>query len=50
MDGCETSMCILGEGDNDPNSQENVTLTRGFVNRPKNKGEYDKEKEKGKIK
>jgi hypothetical protein len=24
MDRCETSMYIFGEGDNDPNSQENV--------------------------
>ena len=50
MDGCETSMYISGEGDNDPNSQENVTWTRGFVNRPKNKGDVDKEKEKEKEK
>jgi hypothetical protein len=46
MDGCETSMYICGEGDNDPNSQENVFQTRGFVNRPKNKGDSDQEKKK----
>jgi hypothetical protein len=50
MDRCETSMYIFGEGDNDPNSQENVTQTRGFVNRPKNKGDSDKEKQKEKEK
>jgi hypothetical protein len=44
MDGCEMSMYIFGEGENDPNSQENVAQTRGFVNRPKNKGDSDKEK------
>jgi hypothetical protein len=35
MDGCEASMYIYGEGDDDPNSQENVAQTRGFVNRPR---------------
>jgi hypothetical protein len=33
-----------------PNSQENVAQTRGFVNRPKNKGDSDKEKQKEKEK
>jgi hypothetical protein len=46
MDICEASMYIYGEGHNDTNSQENVTHIRGFVNRPKNKGDSDKEKEK----
>jgi hypothetical protein len=50
MDGCEMSMYIFGEGDNDPNSQENVAQTRGFVNRPKNKGDSDKGKRKRKGK
>jgi hypothetical protein len=49
-DGCETSMYIFGEGYNDPNSQENVSQTRGFVNRPKNKGNSNKEKQKEKEK
>jgi hypothetical protein len=49
MDGCETSMYIFGEVDNDPNSQENVSQTRGFVNRPKNKGDSEKEKQKEKT-
>ena len=42
MDRCEMSMYIFEEGDNDPDSQENVAQTRGFVNRPKNKGDSDK--------
>jgi hypothetical protein len=42
MDECKASMYIYGEGDNDPNLQENVAHTRGFVNRPKNKGDSDK--------
>jgi hypothetical protein len=46
MDGCETSMYIFGEGDNDPKLQENVAHTSGFVNRPKNKCDTNKEKEK----
>jgi hypothetical protein len=50
MDGCKTSMHIFGEGNNDPNLQENVAQTRGFVNRPKNKGDFDKEKQKEKEK
>jgi len=50
MDGCETSMCIFEEGENDPKSQENITETRGFVNIPKNKGDSDKEKDKEKEK
>jgi hypothetical protein len=49
-DGCETSMYIFGEGENDPKSQENVAQTRGFVNKPKNKGNSDKEKQKEKEK
>jgi hypothetical protein len=28
MDGCETSMYIFEEGNNDPNSEENVVQTR----------------------
>jgi hypothetical protein len=39
-------MYIFGEGDNDPYSQENIAQTGGFVNRPKNKGDSHKEKEK----
>jgi hypothetical protein len=50
MDGCETSMYIFEEGDNDPNSQENVTQTRGFVNRSKNKNDSEKENQKDKEK
>jgi hypothetical protein len=48
MDGCETSMYIIEEGDNDPNSQENVAQIRGFVNRPKNRGDYVKDNQKEK--
>jgi hypothetical protein len=48
MDGCETSMFIFEDGDDDPNSQENFAQTRGFVNRPKNKGDSNKEKQKEK--
>jgi hypothetical protein len=36
------------EGDNVPKSQENIAQTRGFVNRPKNKGDSDKENQKEK--
>jgi hypothetical protein len=50
MDGCETSMYIFEEGDNDPNSQENVAQTRGFVNRSKNKNDSEKENQKDKEK
>jgi hypothetical protein len=50
MDGCEAFMYIYEEGENDPNSQENVAQTRGFVNIPKNKGDSDKEKQKEKEK
>jgi hypothetical protein len=50
MDGCKTSMYIFEEGDNDPNSQENVAQTRGFVNRPINKGDFGKENQKEKEK
>jgi len=46
MDGCKTSMYIFKERDNDLNSQENFSQTRGFVNRPKNKGEFDKDNQK----
>jgi hypothetical protein len=42
MDGWEAPMYIYREGGNDPNLQENVAQTRGFVNRPKNKGDSDK--------
>jgi len=48
MDGCEMSMYIFEEGENNPNSQENVSHTRGFVNRPKTKGDVDKENQKEK--
>jgi hypothetical protein len=50
MDRCETSMYIFEEGENDPNSKENVAQTRGFVNSPKNKGNYEKENQKEKEK
>jgi hypothetical protein len=50
MDGCKTSMYIFEEGDNDPNSQENVAQTRGFVNKSKNKNDSEKENEKDKEK
>jgi hypothetical protein len=50
MDGCDMSMYIFGEGGNDPKSQENVSQTRGFVNRPKNKGDSEKENQKEKEK
>jgi hypothetical protein len=50
MDGCETSMYIFEEGNNDPNLQENVSQTRGFVNRSKNKNESEKENQKDKEK
>jgi hypothetical protein len=50
MDVCDISMYIFEEGNNDPNSQENVAQTRGFVNRPKNKGDSDKENQKSKEK
>jgi hypothetical protein len=48
MGGCEASMYIYEQGENDPNSQENIAQTRGFVNRPKNKYESVKENEKEK--
>jgi hypothetical protein len=50
MDGCEMSMYIFEEGDNDHKSQENVVETRGFVDRSKNKNDSEKEKEKYKEK
>jgi hypothetical protein len=50
MDGCETSMYIFEEGDNDPDSQENVSQTWEFVNKSKNKDDSEKEKEKNKEK
>ena len=50
MDRCETSMYIFEEGENDPNSQENVSQTRGFVNKPKNKGDSIKDNQKEKEK
>jgi hypothetical protein len=49
-DGCETSMYIFEEGDNDPDSQENVSQTWAFVNKSKNKDDSEKEKEKNKEK
>ena len=42
MDGCETSMFIFEDGDDDPNSKENFAQTRGFVNRSKNKNDSEK--------
>jgi hypothetical protein len=50
MDGCEMSMYIFEEGNNDHNSQENVAQTRGFVNRSKNKNDSKKENQKYKEK
>jgi hypothetical protein len=50
MEGCDTSMCIFEEGDNDPNFQENVSQTRGFVYRSKNKNDSEKENQKDKQK
>jgi hypothetical protein len=50
MDECETSMYIFEEGDNDPNSQENVTQTRRFVNRSNIKNDSKKENQKDKEK
>jgi hypothetical protein len=43
-------MYIFEEGNNDPKSQENFTQTRGFVNRSKNKNDYEKENQKDKEK
>jgi hypothetical protein len=43
-------MYIFEEGDNDPNSQENVAQTRRFVNRSKHKNEFEKENQKYKEK
>jgi hypothetical protein len=48
MDGCEMSMYIFEEGENDPDSQENVSQKWEFVNKYKNKYDYEKEKEKEK--
>jgi hypothetical protein len=50
MDGCKTSMYIFEEGDNDPDSQENVAQTQAFVNKAKNKNDSEKEKDKDKEK
>jgi hypothetical protein len=50
MDGCETSMYIFEEGDNNPNLQGNVTQKKGFVNRSKNKNDSEKEIQKDKEK
>jgi hypothetical protein len=50
MDGCEASMYIFEEGDKDPNSQESVSQTRGFVNRSKIKNYSEKENQKDKQK
>jgi hypothetical protein len=46
MEGCEMSMYIFEEGDNDPESQENVAQTRAFVNKYKNKNDIESENEK----
>jgi hypothetical protein len=46
MDGCETSMYIFEEDENDPISQENVVQTWALVNKSKNKENSEKEKEK----
>jgi hypothetical protein len=45
-DGCETSMYIFEEGEDDPDSQENVSQTRAFVNKSKSKDNSEKDKEK----
>jgi hypothetical protein len=50
MEGCDTSMYIFEEGDNDPKSQEKFAQTRGFVNRSKSKNDSEKEKKKDKEK
>jgi hypothetical protein len=50
MDGCEASMYIFEEGNNDPDSQENVSQTRTFVNKSKNKNDSKNENEKDKEK
>jgi hypothetical protein len=50
MDVCETSMYIFEEGDNDPNSQENISHIRGFVNRSKIKNDFEKKNQKDKEK
>jgi hypothetical protein len=50
MDRCEASMYIFEEGDNDPDSQENVAQTRSFVNKSKNKNDSRNENEKDKEK
>lgn len=47
-DGCKTSMYIFEEGDNDPDSKENVSQTWAFVNKSQNKDDSEKEKEKNK--
>jgi hypothetical protein len=39
-------MGLFEQGDNDPNSQENVSQTQAFVNKSKNKD--DSQKRKGK--
>jgi hypothetical protein len=48
MDGCETPMYIFEEDDNDPNSQQNVTQKRGFINRSKSKNDFENENQKKK--
>jgi hypothetical protein len=50
MDGCETSMYIFEEGEDDPVSQENVVQTQAFVNKSKSKDNSEKDKEKDKEK
>jgi hypothetical protein len=43
-------MYIFEEANNDPDSQENVTQIRAFVNKPKNKNYSKNENEKDKEK
>ena len=47
-DGCEMSMYIFKEGDDDLDSQENVAQKRAFVNKSKSKDYSKKDKEKNK--
>jgi hypothetical protein len=43
MDGYDTSMYIFEKYDNNPDSQKNVSQTRVFVNKSKNKNDYERE-------
>jgi hypothetical protein len=46
IDECETSMYIFEEGEDDPDSQENVSQTQAFVNKSKSKDNYEKIKKR----